>query len=473
MKGTKLCFIFILSLMVFPFLTDCLITPTTAADPYGEEVKIGFTWINGLSGASELIDIGYVKATDMGAQMEHREYRWDYLDLSFNAIFEWSDIYLARYPTLNSSIALSVINGNSSCIPFDLEFEAYTELTPDTIRFNDTVIVERLLNMTQSVMNVLHPSYISFGSEINGFFETYYDYEMDNITNHLMLEDYVNLCEQLYDFVKTNYTEVKVLTIFRYQPPEDIQNIRKLLPYFEDCCDIFGVSTRIFTDNFGYISQLDENGVLERYTSFANLSSKKFAITNAYTISDSRASGSEYYQESYVRHLFSVIKKFEAKLEFLCWYTVFDYPPGYLSTFFSPYLEVHATAGLLTSNGDPKRSYHAWIDEMRSMGRLTDYRLPWKTAIGSLTIVAVFGFLTYAYVMEGLQFRKEDEKKKSSQHVSEKMNEEKHKKIKEKKPTTIEFTEEGLAVKDESEIISEEIDENLESVTLSTEGNDG
>ncbi|HUT81122.1 MAG TPA: hypothetical protein VMZ29_07960 [Candidatus Bathyarchaeia archaeon] len=471
MKRTNLCFIFVLSLMVIPFLTDFLIIPI-AAEPYGEDVKIGFTWINGLSGASELIDIGYVKAAEMGAQIEHREYRWDYLDLSFNSIFEWSDIYLSRYPTINASIALSVINGNSSCIPFDIEFEPYTELSTGTIRFNDTVIVNRLLNMTQSVINVLSPTYISFGSEVNGFFETYYDYETDNITNTLMLEDYVDLCEQLYDFVKVNYTNVQVLSIFRYQPPEDIQNIRKFLPYFTDCCDIFGVSARIFTDNNGYNSMLDLDGVLERYTSFANLSSKKFAITNAYTISDSRSGGSEYYQENYVRYLFSVIKKYEAKIEFLCWYTVFDYPPGYLSTFFNPYLEAHATAGLLTSNGDLKRSYFAWIDEMRSMGRLTDYRIPWKTAVGSLTIVAVFGFLTYAYVMEGLQFRKEDEKEKTKEQPSEAEKEEKRKKKKEKKPKTIEFTEEGFAAKDESEFVLEKSEENLESETVTIEENE-
>ncbi len=462
MKRTKLCIIFVLSLMIIPLFTDYSFS-TVTAEPYGENVKIGFSWINGLVGASELIDPGYVRAVEMGAQIEHRDYRWDFLNLSFTSINEWKELYLNKHPTIEASIAVSVLYGNSTCLPFNIDFESYTEITGTTLRFNDTSIVHELKLITDDIMAVLDPTYISFGSEVNGFFETFYDYEEDNLTNTVMLEDYVDLCEQLYDYVKTNYPTVKVLTIFRYQPPEDIKNIEKLQPYFTNCCDIFGVSARIFTDTYGYNSMLDEAGVLERYSSFANLSSKKFAITNAYTISDSRAGGSEYYQESYVRYLFNVIKQYEAKLEFLCWYTIYDYPPGYLSTFVSPFLEVHATAGLLTHNGDLKRSYYAWIDEMLEMGRLPDYRLPWKKAVGSLTIIAVFGFMTYAYVMEGLQFRKEEEKAKTKAKTPEEEKEPKRKKKKEKKPTTIEFTEDGLAVKEEPEIISDGTDENLEA----------
>jgi len=468
LKRTNLLIIFVLSTFVLSFMPTTLGDSITV-DPYGEDVKIGFSWINGLIGASELIDMGYAKAQFMGAEIEHREYRWDFLDYDMLlSISEWNGLYLSKYPDLETSVALSVITGNSTAIPITLDLEydfvRYTASSVNVTRINDTLIMNSLKNMTMGVMNIVNPTYISFGSEINGLFESYYDSETNTLTDTAMLEDYVDLCEQMYDFIKVNYSDTKVLTIFRYQPPDDIQNIRLILPYFEDACDIFGVSTRIFTDIYGFNSMLDEAGVLDRFTSFANLSSKKFAITNAYTISDSRAGGSEFYQENYVRYLFNVIKEYEDELEFLCWYTVFDYPPGYLTTFFNPFLEAHATAGLCTHNGDEKRSYHAWIEEMRIMGRLPDYRLPWKTAVASLTIIAVIGFLGYAYVMEGLQFRKDHpkaEKIKIEEPVDEPseltLEAKKPKRSRKQRSKTLEFSSNGLA-QEESDAPTEDVE---------------
>ena len=92
---------------------------------YGENVKIGISWINGLVGASELIDIGYRQASEIGCQIEHREYRFDFLNYTLNPIYEWGNLYLERYPIINSSLAVSVISSNNTGIPIVFNFTRY------------------------------------------------------------------------------------------------------------------------------------------------------------------------------------------------------------------------------------------------------------------------------------------------------------------------------------------------------------
>ncbi|NHJ39682.1 MAG: hypothetical protein FK731_06575 [Asgard group archaeon] len=462
MKYSKYLLIIFLSTLFLPSLIISSTFPTSTQG-YAEDVKIGFTAINGLIGASEMTDMGYAKAKEMGCQIEHREYRWDFLNLTLTPILEWDQLYLNRYPEFSKSLALSIISSNSSALPIDYNFQSYTNASEAIVRFNDTAVVEPLKKFANLLIGGMELDYVSFGNEINGFFETYFDYETETMNNTVMLMDYIDLCEQMYDFVKTNYSDTKVLTIFRYQPPIDLINIEAIISLFNNTCDIFAISSRIFTDNFGYLTQLDESGVLERYSSFANLTSKKIAITNTYTISDSRAGSSEYYQASFVKHLFNFIELYDDKLEFVCWYSIFDYPPGYLSAYFSPFLEVHATAGLFTPTGDPKMSSFAWLDEMQAAGRLPNYWKTWKIAVGSLVIAAVIGFVIFVYVMEGLpEFKKkiEDEEKESKEKVE--ISPKETKRRKEKKPKTIEFTSEGIGKNQESTDI-EKINDDIEN----------
>lgn len=468
MRRSKYLIFVVLSTLILPSLIFPAIS-NNQTQGYAEDVKIGFTAINGLIGASEMTDMGYAKAKDMGCQLEHREYRWDFLNLTITPVLEWDQLYLDRYPEFSKSLALSIISGNSSALPIIYEFKSYTNTSEATIRFNDTAVVNSLKEFTNSLITGLELDYISFGSEINGFFETYFDYETETMNNTAMLIDYIDLCEQMYDFVKINHTDTKVLTIFRYQPPSDLINIESLIHLFNNTCDIFGISSRIFTDDLGYLNLLDELEVFKRYTSFTNLTSKKIAITNTYTISDSRAGSSEYYQANFVRYLFNFIELYDDRVEFVCWYSIFDYPPGYLSAYFSPFLEVHATAGLFSPSGDPKMSYYAWIEEMQAAGRLQNYWKAWKIAVGSLVIAAVVGFMVFAYVMEGLpEFKKklegteEETKEKTEKPPKEK------KRRKEKKPKTIEFTSEGLGKDPETNDIESDNDEieNSEDSTI-------
>jgi hypothetical protein len=459
MKRNKYFIFLVLSTLILP----SIIFPAISSAPtqgYAEDVLFGFTAINGLIGASEMTDMGYAKAKDIGCQIEHREYRWDFLNLTITPVLEWDQLYLKRYPEFSKSLSLSVISSNSSALPIDYEFESYTNASEATIRFNDTAVVNNLKKFADILITGLELDYISFGNEINGFFETYFDYNTETMNNTVMLVDYIDLCEQMYDFVKINHTSTKVMTIFRQQPLIDIINIESMIHLFNDTCDIFGVSSRIFTDDFGYLSILNEAEVLERYSSFANLTSKKIAITNTYTISDSRAGSSEYYQANFIRHLFNFIELYDDRIEFVCWYSIFDYPPGYLSAYFSPFLEVHATAGLFSPSGDPKMSYYAWIEEMQAAGRLQDYWKAWKIAIASLVIAAVIGFMIFAYVMEGIpELKKRMAEAEEELKDPTKIKPKEKKPKREKKPKTIEFTTDGM-------------DNNLESNDLEPKNED-
>jgi len=423
-------------------------TGAPVVESYGENVKIGFSMINGLNGATEFIDAGYQRAIEMGAQIEHRDYGWNHLNVTLTPLVEWQEFYLSKYPQLNSSLAINMIYSNTTTFAYPLDFTFYSTPGEATIRFNDTAVVNSLRNLTIRIMEIIDLDYISYGTEINGIFESFFDYSSSIMTNTVMLDDYVDLCEQLYDFVKTNYSDTQVLSIFRYQAPFDLKNIEPIIDNFDNACDIFGLSCRVFTNEIGGLAFLNESTVLEKFTNFTSLTTKNFAITNIYTISDSRHGGSAAYQGEFVRYLFNVIENYENDLEFLCWYTVYDYPTGYLSMIYSPLLEPHSTAGLCTNNGDPKVAYFTWIEEMRAMGRLPNYLMPWKIGVGVTILVAISGFLVYAYVMEGIQFRKELDKDKVEEPKEISFEEEiehkpakKKKKKKKKKPKTIEFTD--------------------------------
>ena len=91
-----------------------------------------------------------------------------------------------------------------------------------------------------------------------------------------------------------------------------------------------GISSNIFTDETFRLAFPTETEVFDRFNSVANKTAKKVAITNTYTISDSRHGGDEFYQAEFVRHLFNTIELLASKLEFVCWNTIYDYPPGYL-----------------------------------------------------------------------------------------------------------------------------------------------
>lgn len=447
---------------------------TAAGDVYP---KIGFSEINGINGASELNEAGYAKAVEMGAQIEHRDYGWAYLNISMNPVYEWKTFYINRFEELEASVSISVISKNFTSLEPLYDFTRYltTPLPGDTnyTRFNDPKIVESLKNYTDLMLGSLGGfSYISFGSEINGFFETYFDYETNNMTSTAMLDDYVDLCEQLYDYVKTEYSSVKVLTNFRYQIESDALNIAPIIQRFDNCCDIYSMTCRIFTDDFGFMQILTEDEILERFEGFIDLTgTKKFAITNTFTISDSAVGGSDSYQALFVRTLFKLITDYSTKMEFACWYRLYDFPPGYLGMIFNQYLEAQRTSGLLTQNGDQKLAYYTWIKEMQSLGRLPDLFAPWKIAVYTLALVAIAGFLIFTAVMEGMEIFQKDakqgeEKEKPLEFSTDDTLKLESKKKKQKSPKPgepiiftdeedIEESEESLDADESSEVVEE------------------
>ncbi|MEA2071361.1 MAG: hypothetical protein U9O98_08730 [Asgard group archaeon] len=380
-----------------------------------EDIKIGFTWINGPTSSPELYDVGYNHAVEMGGQIEHRSYGWGDLTSNWQYLMEWKTTYLDTHPELASSVSIAVINSNTTNLPANITIERYTTPpAPDSnvTRFNDPFIIEQLQNFTDFVVSLIPDlQYISYGAEINDYFETFYDFESEYLTSSAMLDDYIDLCENMYDYIQNNYPNITVLTIFRNQRAEvDIKVIEEILPSFVNTCDVYAFSARIFTTPQGYLAQLTTSGIINRVQEFVDLcGDKKFAITNMYMISEARAGGGGLYQASFVSAFFQLTDEYSEKLEFLCWYTLFDYPPGYLQTIVNPYLEIHSTAGLLTLNGDPKPAYYQWINEMKARNRIPSYTTTWKIVVASLILAAIIAFITFTFVMEGLDFSKEKE----------------------------------------------------------------
>lgn len=372
----------------------------------GSYTKIGFSWINSVAGISELASMGYSKAAEMGCQIEHRDYSWLLLNDNYLQVYEWIQVFLSDFPEIDVSMTISVIMGGFLTIPGNYSIQPYTEINENVTRINDPRLVSGLKLVTDLMYNLSDNriDYISFGSEINTFFGQFYNYTSKSFENTVMLDDYVDLCEQMYDYVKDNHSGTDVLTIFRYQTEYDIDLVEDMINEFDSACDIIGLSPRVFTNNYGYLDRLDYETMEKRFTDVSTLAyPKKIAITNTYVISDKRAGGSETYQALYVRNLFGVMDVLGDDLEFACWYRVFDFPPGYLGMLVNPYLEVHATAGLLNSAGLSKYSYHIWMEQMSARGRIPTYYAPWKIAIGAVGLTVICGFIVFTFVMEGLE----------------------------------------------------------------------
>lgn len=437
------------------FIIPVLLTSSFSSNVQGisdEFPKIGFTWINGIVGASELNEPGYVAAIDMGAQLEHRDYSWVYLNSSLNPVYEWKNLYVDRFEGFEASISINVINSNFSSLNFLYNFTRYTTTpspTSNITRINDTKIVIDLKTLTDSILtDIGNFSYISFGSDINGYFETYFDYDTESFTSTAMLDDYVDLYEQMYDYIKAEYPSVKVMTIFRNQIASDPINIAPMINRFQNACDIYAMSCRIFTNDLGFMQMLSQEQIIERYEQFITLTgTKKFAITNTFTISDAATGGSESYQAQFVDTFFQLINDYSTKMEFSCWYRVFDFPPGYLGMLYDPFLEAQRTSGLLTQNGDYKLSYFTWIEQMKALGRIEQRMSGGEIALVVIVLTAIGGFIIFTSVMEGLEtFQKKDEEEEMiSPDEDLEFTEPKKKKRKEKYPEadTLIFTENG------------------------------
>jgi len=388
----------------------------------GSNTKIGFSWINSVAGINELASMGYSKAVEMGCQIEHRDYSWLLLDQNYIQVYEWTQVFLNLYPEIDISMTISLITGGFLTIPGNFSIEPYTEINENVTRLNNPRLVSGLKLFTDFMVNItgLTLDYISFGSEINSFFSQFYNYTTSTFDNTVMLEDYADLCEQMYDYVKANHSGIDVLTIFRLQTLYDVDLVNSMIDYFDFACDIIGLSPRVFTSHYGYLERLNYDKMFERFDKIRNKAyPKKIAITNTYVISDKRAGGSETYQALYVKNLFHLIDVLGDDLEFVCWYRVFDFPPGYLGMLVNPYLEVHATAGLLTDTGNSKYSYHVWMEEMAARGRIPTYYAPWKIAVGAVGLTLITGFLVFAFVMEGIEsYKTKDELEKLPKDIT-------------------------------------------------------
>ena len=405
MKYKKSLSILIILFSTFS-LTLSFIQGNAELSTNGPNTKFGISWVNTVGAVQELDVLGYQKASEMAVTVEHRDYSWDSAITSEYSIKQWTQIYLRQYPQIEASMTIAPIFIEQVTLRVkDEQFTPYTSQSNLTavLRFNDTRVVTNLKGTFDILYNVWTKEkikYISFGNEINAFFRHYYNDSTSSFTDTQMLEDYSDLCIQMYDYIKDNYSSVRVQTIFRYQLPKELEVISALIDYFDDACDLFAISPRIFITNLGEIAQLSYQEIEDRVLAFKSLIGlKKLAVINVFTISEAKANGSGFYQAQLVADLFELARNIGDDLELLTWYRLFDFPPGYVSII-DPGLESLSTAGLLTFNGDAKLSYFAWIDAMKLLGRIPE-SLPIATLVISIIILCLIGgFILFVVSIE-------------------------------------------------------------------------
>ena len=310
---------------------------------------VGFCWVSGPSSDIASLEEGFFVAHHMGCQIEHRQYNWNEIERVENE-YDWSMLntwYTActTYDIVPSLAVCPVNSGGVKSFPRDLEGKS----------FNDPDVMLRFEKFTQKLFEQ-YPAiqYVSFGNEINYYLRGHWE----------DVYPYLELCLHMYQVTREHYPHVGVLVIFGFTGMEKREE--DLIPLFLPACDMVGISTYHASVGVGSMTppRLTEEEMREGIEHCIRLCrGNRFAIveTAAFSYPDPE------YQATYVHVFFDVIREYSRELEFACWFGTYDWRPGTL-TMMDPFLEQFNSTGLLTPDGIPKASYHAWMEEMALYG---------------------------------------------------------------------------------------------------------
>lgn len=333
--------------VLFFFIASFSFLSLFSSHPYP---LVGFCWASQPFTDMTLFEEGFRTARLLGCQIEHRQYNWNEIELDRNT-YDWNSInqwYTAclKYD-ITPSLALCPVNSNTQIrnVPRDLRGRD----------FDDPEIISRLKQFTRKLLEKFPEiKYMSFGNEIN-----YYLWSHPEDT-----PPYLNLCVQMYEYMKENYPEIPVLVIFGFTGMGERD--RELVSQFLPACDLVGISTYHACIAVESLTppQLTEQEMYEGFLDCINLcGGKRFAVveTCAFSYPDPD------YQVRYVKVFFDVIEEYRKDMEFACWFGVYDAYPGTL-TMAAPFLEQFNSSGLLYTDGTPKASYYSWMEKMSQLG---------------------------------------------------------------------------------------------------------
>lgn len=321
--------------------------------PPGQETSpaIGFCWITPPFHDHNFEEVGFARAAEMGCSIEHRQMNWadlerihrDPLSIDFGPLESWYRL-CERYG-MKKSISLCLVNSNTNApsVPAGLEYES----------LNDSGLVEGFCNFLDAVMERFPDiDYVSFGNEINYHFEGRPD-EVD---------EYVDFCRRVGMHFKSRH-DAKVMTIFGFTGiSESGRGMVKLFLPFSDLMGISSYDLSLHNMSQSQISSDRFADVIDGYVDL--LDGKRFAIVEMAAFSSPGVGGSPGYQSRGVRNFFGLCERYRDRMDFACWFSLYDAAPGLLATF-APFLETFSSAGLLSPGGMPKPSYYEWEDQIQ------------------------------------------------------------------------------------------------------------
>lgn len=306
---------------------------------------IGFCWVSAPLSDMALFEEGFAAASAMGCEIEHRQYNWDEIEkdkttYDWTAVNQWYTTCV-RYEIV-PSIALCPLNSNSMRRNFPKDLEGKP--------FDDPEVIFRLQKFTELLLQKYPEiAYVSFGNEINYYLKSHED----------EVAPYLRMCLKMYQYVKENYPRVRVLVIFGFTGMSKREE--DMISQFLPACDVLGISSYhvsvSLTTGEPRLTEEEMRAVLKYCITLCG--GKRFAIveTAAFSYPDPA------YQARYVHVFFDIIREYENDMEFACWFLTYDWYPGTL-TMIDPFLEQFSSAGLLETDGTPKLSYYAWMEEM-------------------------------------------------------------------------------------------------------------
>ncbi|MFQ5892621.1 MAG: hypothetical protein ACE5HW_07495, partial [Candidatus Methanofastidiosia archaeon] len=310
----------------------------------------------------------YRKALDLakegGVQVVHYYARWGYIELKKD-VYDWkiSDFVIDNFHKKDFEIVVVIPIIFSTVIddlPQDLEFR----------NFADPLFVSRFENFLNVFLKryVGKIHYLVIGNEVDIYFAEHRD----------ELKDFREFLLEIFDFLKGNYSEIKIGTEFAYHSV-----LQKNLEYVVrelNIGDLTFFTLYISDEEFDFSGDIEN--VEKYFRGMMKISDgKKIAIVETSQSSSEILSSSEEKQALYVKEIFRILKENKNRIEFLMWLTLHDGKPEDCrksAEFFvrdhpeflenvkgmARFKEFMCFLGLRNSDGSPKLAWNEWLKQV-------------------------------------------------------------------------------------------------------------
>lgn len=284
---------------------------------------------------------------ELGARLEHQYGSWSRIE-NDKGRYNWQPIDQWYADSLKSNLKTSIYIG-----PIDMNPPA--SMPADLIgkKFDDPIVLKRFKLFLDKFMD-RYPeiNYLGLGNEVNTYFRL----------RPAEADSYLRFLRIATKYIRGRYPRVRVYAII-------------MASDLKSADIVFARRVRRATDLIAFTyykpvfyalnkGKLPIKTIARDFKTFADIAGgEKFIITETAMVSSEFAGGSPDYQVWYLRQMFRMINKYRNRIEFFCWFLLYDWPPGGISQA-HPTWEIFSSLGLFESDGTPKASYYAWKEEI-------------------------------------------------------------------------------------------------------------